>query len=119
MDDRRKYTRTLFAAKATLHIDQKIYQTNILDLSLNGALVSAPEGMIGELGQAVNLSLLLSESDIEISMQTLLVHIKEQQLGLKCSHIDLESITHLKRIMELNTGDAELLQRELGQLFVS
>ena len=116
MDERRQYTRTLFAATATLSFNDKTYRTNILDLSINGALVSEPEALSLTLGQKIGLSFLLPESDIVLNMDTVLVHHKGQQLGLESQHIDLDSISHLKRIIELNIGDAELLHRELAQL---
>jgi hypothetical protein len=36
---------------------------------------------------------------------------------LKCNFIDVDSISHLKRMVELNLGDASLLNREL-MLFI-
>jgi len=37
-------------------------------------------------------------------------------LGLSCREIDLDSITHLRRLVALNLGDEALLDRELGLL---
>ncbi|MCC4832209.1 PilZ domain-containing protein [Shewanella sp. 1_MG-2023] len=116
MDERRKFTRTLFAATASIKIEDKSYRTDILDLSIKGALISTPDGLDAIKGQKVALSFLLPDSDIVLSMDTLLVHKEAKHLGLECQHIDLDSISHLKRIIELNIGDEELLQRELAQL---
>jgi hypothetical protein len=33
-----------------------------------------------------------------------------------CKEIDLDSISHLRRLIELNLGDQEELERELGAL---
>jgi len=33
-----------------------------------------------------------------------------------CQRIDMDSITHLRRLIELNAGDPGLLQREPAQL---
>ena len=43
-------------------------------------------------------------------------HIKANHIGLKCHYIDIDSITHLKRLIELNLADDELLHRELAML---
>ncbi|EEX38264.1 hypothetical protein VIB_000209 [Vibrio metschnikovii CIP 69.14] len=40
----------------------------------------------------------------------------ERILHIKIVHIDLESIAHLKRLVELNIGDDELLHRDLEHL---
>ena len=42
--------------------------------------------------------------------------LKDHHLGLFCHHIDIDSITHLRRLIELNLGDETLLQRELAEL---
>lgn len=113
MDERRKFSRILFAASASLHQGNEHWQTTILDLSLNGALVEEPHDFINS-GKPIRLSFTLPESDIELQMQTELVHQRNGQLGLKCSFIDVDSISHLKRMVELNLGDATLLNRELA-----
>ena len=61
------------------------------------------------------LSLRLPLSDIEISMDASIVYSYEKQLGLRCTEIDVESMGHLKRLVELNYGSPNLLHRELPQ----
>ena len=41
---------------------------------------------------------------------------QNDELGLRCVDIDLDSITHLRRLVELNLGETELLERELSAL---
>jgi hypothetical protein len=43
-------------------------------------------------------------------------HVNADRVGLKCHNIDIDSVTHLKRMIELNVGNADMLQRELGNL---
>jgi hypothetical protein len=43
-------------------------------------------------------------------------HVDGRHIGLRCSSIDLDSITHLRRLVELNAGDPALLERELTAL---
>ena len=116
MDERRMFSRILFATDAHLAQGETKWETTILDLSLNGALVEEPVHFSNS-GEAITLSFTLPESDIEISIDTELVHQKNTQLGLKCNFIDVDSISHLKRMVELNLGDASLLNREL-MLFI-
>ncbi|QIR13807.1 PilZ domain-containing protein [Shewanella aestuarii] len=116
MDERRKFSRILFDANAYLVKDQSTWRTTILDLSINGALVQLPENFEPQLHNEITLEFILSDSDIELIMATEIVHITTEHLGLRCLHIDVESISHLRRIIELNLGDAELLNRELAML---
>jgi hypothetical protein len=44
-------------------------------------------------------------------------HLEGQHIGIECQDIDLASLTHLRRLVELNTGDSELMDRELSHLF--
>ncbi|QYJ80535.1 PilZ domain-containing protein [Shewanella acanthi] len=114
MDDRRKFSRILFAATASLQQGEHHWQTTLLDLCLNGALVEVPANFNGS-NDPITLTFTLPGSDIELHMDTQVVHHRNGQFGLQCHAIDVESISHLKRIVELNLGDASLLHREFGQ----
>ncbi|MDP5146118.1 PilZ domain-containing protein [Shewanella sp. ULN5] len=116
MDERRKFSRILFDANAYLAQDDSTWRTTILDLSLNGALVQIPENFTGAQNSQIILEFVLPDSDVELVMHTEVVHKTSEHLGLRCLHIDVESISHLRRIIELNLGDAELLNRELEML---
>jgi hypothetical protein len=43
-------------------------------------------------------------------------HVEPHRLGFQCRYIDLESASHLKRLVELNLGDPTLLEREFAHL---
>lgn len=49
-------------------------------------------------------------------MDGTVVHCEDGHLGFRCDHIDLDSISHLKRLVELNLSDEALLERELSEL---
>ena len=112
MDERRQFSRILFDTKACLKQGDNVWETKIHDLSLNGALVQQPADFSPTEG-SFTLGFSLPDSDIELQMDAKLAYRKEQLLGLKCIHIDVDSISHLRRILELNLGDASLLNREL------
>ncbi|WP_394230443.1 PilZ domain-containing protein [Shewanella colwelliana] len=116
MDERRQFSRILFDANATLTQQGNVCPTIIHDLSLNGVLLEQPQGF-SVTDDPIALSFTLGDSEIVVSMETKLVYQKEGQLGLECLHIDVDSISHLRRMLELNLGDASLLDREL-RLFV-
>jgi hypothetical protein len=58
----------------------------------------------------------LPESDIVISLEAEIVELNDQFMRVSIHHIDIDSISHLKRLVELNVGDEALLHRELEQL---
>ena len=49
-------------------------------------------------------------------MEARVVHVEGRYAGLRCLAIDLDSVTHLRRLVELNLGDPALLERELSAL---
>ena len=92
----------------------------VLDLSLKGALLSLPEGVEAATlppGSPCLLKVHLSALETAtIAMAGEVAHLEGRHAGVICRSIDLESITHLRRLIEMNLGDASLLDRDLKAL---
>ncbi len=116
MENRRQFTRILFSIKAELDVEDKIYPVSIHDISLNGALVTAINSETSLKGKLGTLKFLLSDKESEVLMNIAVVHEEENETGLQCNAIDIDSVTHLRRLVELNLGDSEQLNKELSQL---
>lgn len=114
--DKRHFTRVFFDAPVTVSNDQSRWVTSIIDLSLKGALLIVPEQWHGKVGDNFTLDIILNSDGTEIQMQTSVAHVEGKHIGLKCEHIDIDSITHLRRLIELNMGGVALLNRELSEL---
>lgn len=113
--DNRAFSRITFDAKSIIIGTDAQWETDLLDISLKGALVMNPASWDYPLGTAFGLDIQLS-TDTVIHMEASVAHIEDDHIGFRCEHIDLESITHLRRIVELNTGSDDLLHRELSAL---
>ena len=116
MENRRQFTRILFSINAILEIEQQNYPVTIHDISLNGALVTMPNTehlLKGKLG-LLHFDLANGESVVE--MHIAVVHEVNEEIGLQCNAIDIDSVTHLRRLVELNLGDESQLHKELSQL---
>lgn len=114
--NRRQFARIAFHAPAELVTGQTHDEVVVLDLSLKGALVRLPVGFKTRVGENCALRVRLGEPETSIRMQGVLTHIEGLYAGLACRNIDLDSVTHLRRIVELNLGDPTLLERELSAL---
>jgi hypothetical protein len=57
--------------------------------------------------------------DLAIAMAGELAHVKGDHAGVLCRSIDLESITHLRRLIEVNLGDPAATERELKALIAA
>ena len=114
-EEQRRFTRVPFDAKAVLDKDGREWPCDLIDLSLKGALIHKPTMWSGQAGEDYQLTLMLNE-DVSIRMDVSVAHVEDDHVGLYCKDIDLDSITHLRRLVELNLGDAGLLERELMAL---
>jgi len=113
--ERRNFWRAVFHApvRLTTH-DGQIY-AQLLDISLKGALLETGNPWTGKPGEECQLNLGLALGT-NIVMWTRVMHVEGRHVGWRCESIDLDSITHLRRLVELNSGDPALLDRELGSL---
>ncbi|MCD2453071.1 PilZ domain-containing protein [Methylicorpusculum oleiharenae] len=113
--DKRKFHRIFYNAQAELSNGQTTWKCQIRDLSLKGCLLNFSEAWQGEIDSIYILSFALS-NDLSISMSVSVSHVIGDNAGFKCEHIDIESITALRRLVELNLGNSELLERDLASL---
>ncbi|KTC62718.1 pilus assembly protein [Pseudomonas fluorescens ABAC62] len=113
--DRRRFRRIAFDAKTQLRQNGEEWPVQLVDLSLKGLLVQRPEAWKGNKAQPFEVDIRL-DPKAHIKMKVKLTHDDHGQLGFVCEEVDLDSISHLRRLIELNLGDQEELERELGAL---
>ncbi|MFA5982726.1 MAG: PilZ domain-containing protein [Methylococcaceae bacterium] len=113
--DKRNYHRILYKADAALSDGNNISRCEIIDLSLKGCLLRLELPWEGELEKVYILTWQLSET-IKIEMHITISHAHDDCVGFKCEHIDIDSISELRRLVELNIGDSLLLERDLMAL---
>lgn len=116
MIERRRFSRIIYQAPATLTQGDYQLTTCIQDLSLKGLLLWAVDEPELDKNSIVDVAFTLPDSDIAINLSATLIMQNERILHLKIDHIDIESIGHLRRLVELNVGSDELLHRELEHL---
>ncbi|MFV2055857.1 MAG: PilZ domain-containing protein [Thiohalomonadales bacterium] len=114
--DHRKFTRIPFNAKVHLVNAEGDWHCELIDVSLQGLLVSKPELWNAGIDDSYLVELQIEECKFCIHMETVVAHIESDQIGFHCKKIDLDSITHLRRLVELNIGNAKILTRELTAL---
>ncbi len=112
---RRKFSRIPFDVTATLCQHDETWETDLLDICLHGALIHKPENLTNIDARPYQLIIHL-EGGPDIQMDVHIAHSEETTLGLACEDIDVDSISHLRRLVELNLGDEELVSRELSAL---
>jgi len=114
-DDRRQFNRVAFDTDAIFYADKLPVKCKVVDISLNGALLRLHNPQDVDVGSTYRLDIPLDAEDI-ISMELELTHQRGEELGLMCTNLDLDSATHLRRLVELNLGDPTLLERDFAAL---
>lgn len=113
--NRRQFWRAHFHSPVRLALNGQVSDADLYDISLKGALVKVVEGWPGCNGDHCQLRLVLGNAAI-IGMSATITHIAGRRVGFRCDNIDVDSVTHLRRLVELNAGDPDLLDRELSAL---
>lgn len=113
--ERRQFFRSTFHAPVRLSVRGRQFQAQLLDVSLKGALIGVGTAWPGQAGDPCQLRLDLAPDAI-ILMEMVVAHVKGAQVGLRTEHIDVDSMTHLRQLVERNAEDPALLERDLANL---
>lgn len=113
----RHFSRIPFAAGASLAVAGKEVNVHLVDIALKGALVQTELAHSLALHAPCTLSLPLADDGEGVVMDGHIAHLNGDHIGIAWQNIDITSLTHLRRLLELNLGDADLLDRELTHLF--
>ena len=116
MENKRYYKRVDFHVNAAARVDNILYTGELYDISLKGALIKMNRRLGSSLGKTGNVMLKLPNSNITLEFEAKIVHQKDDFLGFKFVGADVDSITHLRRLLVLNTGDEEEIDREIVYL---
>jgi len=112
----RRFTRITFHRPAVLDLRVLRAECELLDVSLKGALVEVGPGLQLKVGDTCSLVIRLDAGDAAIRMDGEVAHVNGQRVGVKADEMELESVEHLRRLVEVNLGDEEVLHRELAAL---
>lgn len=111
----RHFARIPFDADTYVQQGEQAWPVHLLDISLNGILFRQPDDWLIHPGKPLHVVIKLADRT-RIKMDVELAHITTTEAGCYCRNIDLDSITLLKRLVELNVGSDLFLERELNAL---
>lgn len=114
--ERRHYVRVQFDSPGQLRWAGQAVPVRVLDLSLKGALLQATANAAAlNPGLLCELTVPLAHQEY-IAMSVEVAHLQEDSIGVVCRSMDIDSVTHLRRLIELQLGDPALLERDLAEL---
>jgi hypothetical protein len=120
--EKRRFQRIPFDAKVRLTLtdaDREPIIGVLQDISLKGALIAISESYpplnVGDSGE---LAIVPDQGDFEITLTVDIAYVlsSKHHYGLNIMSFDVESAGHLRRLVEVNLGDEQSLQRELSNL---
>lgn len=114
-DERRRFSRIDFDARVEIAQGSKNWQAQLLDISLKGVLLAKMGSYQPQAKIPVLVKIILSDLTT-IAMTTRVIQDTPEQMRLSCDSIDIDSISHLRRLIELNLGYDKAIERELSEL---
>lgn len=116
MKEHRRFNRADYHTKGYLKLQDGDVHFGIINISLQGILVEPDSTDLCTQNMEVPLIIQLSSSDIEIKTRAKLLHMEGNHLGFRFEEIDVESMIHLRRLVELNSDSADQIAGELSFL---
>lgn len=109
--------RVAFNCLVEFETGESLLVCDLYDISLQGALIGACSGATPAAGTPCKLTINLDEEgEVQIIMQGTVAHKIENRVGIHCESIDSDSMTHLRKLVEYNLGDVELVNRDFDAL---
>ena len=113
--EKRHYRRIPFIAEVVMSLNELEWRSILLDISLKGMLVDSPSNIQPDLNAVYSIELVLGE-DVSINMEARISHVNNHHWGMQWENIDIEGLSHLRRLLELNLNDSEEMHREIAEL---
>lgn len=114
MEDKRHFRRIPFDTQTRVIYSDVTYSGILLDISLQGALIQFPEHIPVKMDDRCNITINLPSSNVNMFFEATLVHMHQLNYGFKFLTENIDTITHLRRLLELNIGDDKEIANELA-----
>ncbi|MEX0624579.1 PilZ domain-containing protein [Saccharospirillum sp.] len=122
-NNHRRFQRIEFDARVELRLSDpanpNLYPGILRDISLKGALIVLGDtDHLPETNSKGQLIVQLDQSDVVLTMEVEVAycHSERHACGLNILTMDVDTASHLRRLVEVNLGDDAALQRELSNL---
>jgi hypothetical protein len=117
-NERRRFDRVATDKPVVIRNGDQPHEGIVVDVSLRGALLDVSDD---DPWRPANGDRLIARIKVDrdmccIDIEGEVAHVEGSRIGLQCLVLDLESASTLRRLVELNLADPELLERNLAEL---
>ena len=112
MTEQRSYRRINFQTEADISIGLQRHTCELVDLALQGALFKTDQGLPLRVGDQCRLTIGLPASSLTMEFNGELIHQRGSFYGFIFLSEDMDTMGHLRRLLELNFGDGDEVDRE-------
>lgn len=113
--ERRQHPRMPFHAEILMQSGNEEWTCNLLDISLDGMLVEPPQNIKINPNNPCAVALFLSD-DVIINARARIRHTSDDRWGLQYIQIDKDSLRHLRKLLEAQLKNTDLIDRDLEHL---
>ena len=112
--ERRAFTRLTLNRSIEVRQGSKLWQLQLLDISLTGLGISAPDDWDADYSHPFNFLLKLDDGQ-ELEFSAHLVHIDPGHIGFELGRLETEPLAALAAMLAAELGD-EIIESELALL---
>jgi len=114
MTEQRNFRRINFESAADIFIDETPHRCKLVDLALQGALLTCEVNLPLVVGSRYRLKITLLASELTLDFTAELIHQRGTFYGFIFVSEDAITMGHLRRLLELNIGDGNEVDREFS-----
>ena len=115
--NKRRFTRIKFEEQCVLEYGVRSFSGRLLNISLKGALVEFLQDINFRQGDLWRLSFHLGNPDFILRFGVEVAHTADNLAGFRFVEVDLNTMFHLRNLLEARSGDPERVRGELDWLF--
>lgn len=114
MSNKRNFTRVHSTLQATVSSKKENITAKVEDICLKGILLKSEKSF--ELDKNYNIEITFDDSEVTMTFDAKCIHHENKNFGFAFTSEDIDSFIHLRRYLELNSADGDLITRELAFL---
>jgi len=114
MSNKRNFARIHSTLQAVVSDGDKSARATVVDISLNGVLLESQDKF--DLNTSYNIKITFDDSETTMTFDSKCIHQEKSHFGFIFASEDIDSFTHLRRYLELNSADGDQVTRELSFL---